>query len=168
MLVRNYTITSKFHPLFAPEQYVVTNIADYGRKLMIERVSDGSTLIRHPDDLKSYTMPEAPITPSITSVPDQWKLLQTSDEETDSDHHVPWTNTQYQYQEAQRAPDNQDPIVIPQDPVAPQPEPAMRRSTRETKVPDRMGVHVYNERQPLDGEDQVIQPWWPGFPRNMD
>ena len=52
VLVRNYNKTSKFQPLFLPEQYIVTGIADHGRKLEIERVTDGQTLIRHPDDLK--------------------------------------------------------------------------------------------------------------------
>ena len=60
VLVRNYNKTQKFQPLFCPEQYVVTDIADYGRKLQIERLSDGQTLVRHPDDLKQFVIPNQP------------------------------------------------------------------------------------------------------------
>ena len=68
--MRNYHKTSKYHPLFSPEQYTVTNIADHGRKLEVERVSDGQTLIRHPDDLKSYTLPQQQAVPESNNIRD--------------------------------------------------------------------------------------------------
>ena len=43
VLVRNYNKKSKFQPIFSPEQYTITGIADHGRKLSIERESDGKT-----------------------------------------------------------------------------------------------------------------------------
>ena len=43
-----------------------------------------------------------------------------------------------------------------------------RRSERVRGNPDRLGSYVYNADQPLDGEDEVIQPWWPGYPRTED
>ena len=51
------------------------------------------------------------------------------------------------------------------EPTAVQQEP--RRSNRTRGTPDRLGMQTYNENQPLQGEKDVIKPWWPGFPRAL-
>jgi hypothetical protein len=52
VLVRNFNRSRKFQPLFMKRPY---NIVDINRETMIVTVSrDGSTLNRHPDDLKPY------------------------------------------------------------------------------------------------------------------
>ena len=38
-----------------------------------------------------------------------------------------------------------------------------RRASR--RPPDKLGAIVYNDAQPLRGEDRVTAPWWPGYPR---
>ena len=42
----------------------------------------------------------------------------------------------------------------------------LRRSSRARHTPSRYGEPVsYNSSSSLPGEDNVIQPWWPGYPR---
>ena len=41
-----------------------------------------------------------------------------------------------------------------------------RRSDREKKAPERLGVKTYNPEQSLQGEHDVTRPWWPGYPRD--
>ena len=55
VLVRNYHRQRKFDPIFLPEDFVVVEISQDERCLTVERVSDGSQLKRHPDDLKKFT-----------------------------------------------------------------------------------------------------------------
>ena len=55
--------------------------------------------------------------------------------------------------------DHQAPVL------GPQAELLVRRSGRKTSVPDRMGVHTYDEN-PMPGEEDVTDPWWPHFPRD--
>ena len=52
--------------------------------------------------------------------------------------------------------------------MRPPDQPELRRSGRNRGTPDRLGVHTYDEDQPLRGEGDVIQPWWPGFPRTQN
>ena len=44
-------------------------------------------------------------------------------------------------------------------------EDQVRRSGRQTGRPNYYGVEEYNENHPLRGEDLVIDPWWPNYPR---
>ena len=45
-------------------------------------------------------------------------------------------------------------------------EGATRRSSRSRRSPQRYGDAVnYNSSQSLPGENDVTQPWWPGYPR---
>ena len=177
VLVRNYNKTSKYHPIFSPEQYVVIEVADHGRKLKIERIEDGKTLVRHPDDLKSYTLPptvEPNDDQNIYCDPDQWKLLDSSEDDTSLDYSRMFYNQQFQplvnapvnirVEDQANAPVNhRDEHQAPA--LAPQVELLARRSGRKTSVPDRMGVHTYDEN-PMPGEDDVMDPWWPHFPRD--
>ena len=167
VLVRNYTKTRKFHPIFSPEQYIVTNIADYGRKLQIERVSDGKTLVRHPDDLKTFTMPNHPPVVKNISTPDQWKILS---EASNQDDDFNWWYNNIQPEEDEHAPEEvvggEDGATYNLPDVGNQPAVEVRRSNRVRRSPDRMGAEVYDAAHPLQGEDLVIAPWWPGYPRN--
>ena len=54
-------------------------------------------------------------------------------------------------------------VVNQEQPAVNQQEP--RRSGRERHHVERYGGAAYDEHQPLRGEDLVIQPWWPGYPR---
>ena len=173
VLVRNYHKTSKYHPLFSPEQFVVIEVADHGRKLKIERINDGKTLVRHPDDLKSYILPDQPTADHNTYEPDQWKLLEHSDDNTTLDYNrwfkdkqlQPHLNTPANNNVEDQAPVNnraEEQAALAQQP---QPEQLVRKSGRETNRPDRLGVQTYGEH-PMRGENDVIQPWWPHYPRN--
>ena len=155
-MVRNYNKTSKFDTVFSPDPFVVIGIADEGRKLLIEK-SDGTTLTRHPDDLKpcitssSFT-PEPPI---IKPQVNPWEILNTCDNDGDSDCVFVHQNPN-QVNPPQAAVPQQDQLI----------QRERRRPTREVRAPERLGAHVYNEEQPFEGENDVIQPWWPGYPRD--
>ena len=169
MLVHNYNKKSKFQPIFSPDQYIITEIADHGRKLSIERESDGKTLIRHPDDLKTYKMPnDQPVKPKVESS-DPWKLLEPYENYTPPYNLWFDNGAQNHPQPHNNIPPNiaaEAPQVVAEVPPAViQPEQQVRRSGRETRPPERMGVQIYDEHQPLRGEEAVIPPWWPGFPR---
>lgn len=191
VLVRNYQRTSKFQPLFAPEQYIVTGIGDHGRKLEIERCSDGQTLLRHPDDLKRFHIPTCPTTQRRVYVPNQWDMLNPYYQDQDIEYSNRYGAPPYAYyqppppdirdQPAQQPvpqpgiappagvrgePNPQQADPIPHQDLVPPQEP--RRSDRNRKAPERLGAEVYNEEQPLAGENAVVQgqPWWPGYPRD--
>ena len=164
VLVRNYRRRSKFQPLFNPEQYIVSGISDYGRKLEIERLADGQTLLRHPDDLKRFYLPSQPASEKIPTT-SPWEILnQQSDQE--------WYSGTPEHIETPALPHNEE-----QQPEAPQLVPAQqpqqrarRQSGRDRNPPNRMGAVVYDEAEPLPGEndDNVIPNWWPGYPREQD
>ena len=42
-------------------------------------------------------------------------------------------------------------------------EEEVRRSGRQTRAPDRYGATAYDENQPLRGEGDTLDPWWPGL-----
>ena len=156
VLVRNYNKTSKFDTVFSPDPFVVIGVADEGRKLLIEKY-DGTTLTRHPDDLKpcitsSFFTPEPPI---IKPQVNPWEILNTSDNDGDLDCVFVHQN-QNQVNPPQAAIPQQDQLI----------QRERRRPTREVRAPERLGAHVYNEEQPFEGENDVIQPWWPGYPRD--
>ena len=179
VLVRNYRRRSKFQPLFIPEQYIVTGISDYGRKLNIERIADGQTLIRHPDDLKLFCLPARPA-PEKTQCTSQWEVLnRQNDEVFDYDE---WRASSPPPQIDPDVPTVEEEPVMPEttdeeDPLLTETAPEIthqevretpsepRRSDRSRKPPERLGSVVYDEEQPLQGEDSVIPPWWPGYPR---
>ena len=185
VLVRNYKKTSKFHPTFLPEQYIVTGITDYGRKLQVERVSDGQTLLRHPDDLKRSNAVYDPPEIQSASFPDPWKTFESPYHDVYGSGPV-WVDYQQFRERENLIPDAQDhdelppPVLQPEvqqpmeHPVAqpivqqviPPQDDQVRRSARDKKQPDRYGGLAYDEHQPLRGEDNVIQPWWPGYPKD--
>jgi len=54
--------------VFLPDDYVIVEIADNGRCLTVEKVSDSARLIRHPDDVKKFEgMPVIASTPQCGS-----------------------------------------------------------------------------------------------------
>ena len=57
VLVRNYQKVRKFDPTFLPEQFVVIDVTNNGQCILIEGMSNGTTLKRHPDDLKLFEGP---------------------------------------------------------------------------------------------------------------
>ena len=54
VLMRNYDKTSKYDPLFQYSPLMVTEVQNGGRCLTIQRISDGMTFKRNPDDLKPF------------------------------------------------------------------------------------------------------------------
>ena len=156
VLVRNYRRRSKFQPLFNPEQYIVIGISDYGRKLEIERLADGQTLIRHPDDLKRFYLPPKPAPEKvITTSP--WELLKQHYDDQDFDSSE-W------YSQPTPVPAPSQPEEQP--PEVPVQQQDQGRPVRARNKPDRLGIETYDEAQPLPGEDYIIPPWWPGYPRD--
>ena len=71
ILIRNYKKTSKYQPVFLPEPFVVTTIGDEGRKLELERISDGRCFYRHPDDVKKMVTPSRQV-PTVNKTIDPW------------------------------------------------------------------------------------------------
>ena len=52
VLIRNYKKRSKFDPIFLSEPFVVADVRDQGRSILVERITDGQMFLRHPDDLR--------------------------------------------------------------------------------------------------------------------
>ena len=172
VLVRNYRKRSKFHPIFSPEQYIVTSVGDYGRKLKIERIADGQELIRHPDDLKGCSVPTRAEPQETVNTPDGWRTLMSNQDDWDFSD---WCDFRQQQPLRHPAPRNERPaapLVVDDVPVQDQ-QPVIQneqtarilRSNR--KEPDRYGVQVYNEDQQLPGENDVTRPWCPGYTRDQ-
>ena len=55
VMIRNFTKSSKFDPLFQYEPLVIIDIQDEGRCLYIQRLQNGKIYKRHPDDVKLYS-----------------------------------------------------------------------------------------------------------------
>ena len=68
VLVRNYQKTRKFDPTFQPKQFLIVDITNNGQCLSLLSPEDGTTLVRHPDDVKrfegSFLQQQSPPTPS--------------------------------------------------------------------------------------------------------
>ena len=175
VLVRNYRRRSKFQPIFAPEQYVVTGISDYGRKLKIERVSDGQELIRHPDDLKVHEVPSEPDQPEIITPRDGWKTLSYNQDDWDFSDWCDFRQAQPPLaapQDLAAAPaaaqqdrDQPPDVRVPAEHPANQEE--VRRSGRRRNSPDRLGAHAYDQNRALPGENAVTRAWCPGYTREQ-
>jgi hypothetical protein len=54
VLVRNYQKKRKFDPTFLPDEYIIVEVVEEGHSLTLERLRDGASLKRHPDDVKKY------------------------------------------------------------------------------------------------------------------
>ena len=130
----------------------------------IERFSDGQTLCRHPDDLKRFFIPPQPAAEKKLQPPNWWEILGTQHDDQTSDYSDFWYGNPPPHP-------FQPPVIVP-DQAAPHPEldaqQEPRRSTRDKRAPERLGAQVYNDQQPLRGEDYIIPPWWPGYPREAN
>ena len=169
ILVRNFQKSSKFQPTFLPEPFVVTSIKDHGRKLEVERLSDGRNFYRHPDDVKITNIPYDAVSEKKVTVEPQWEkhwdiLNEASQQDTD---HINWWSYSAQPNNAGRLP--QDADAAPDAAVGGEERvdaPAInQRPRRLLQQPDRLGAVVYNTAHPLRGEDLVTAPWWPNYPR---
>ena len=187
VILKNFNQKSKFDPIFLPDQYMVTDATDHGRKLVVKRTSDNQLLIRHPDDVKPFQLSTASTNiESNHSYPDLWKPLMEESSEYDGWYYfipphqayvplaaVPAQQGQ-QYQinaphpeieqnqaDAPHPHNQQDQIHHPV-----QEELNEGRPVRQRHPPERLGAHSYNEDQPLEGEDNTTAPWWPGYPKN--
>ena len=84
VILKNFNRKSKFDPIFLPDQYMVTDATDHGRKLVVKRTSDNQLLIRHPDDVKPFQLSTASTNiESNHSYPDLWKPLMEESSEYD-------------------------------------------------------------------------------------
>ena len=143
-----------------PDQFVIRDILDYGRKLQVERVSDGAIFVRHPDDVKKFSMPVTATDEKNAVEPNPWENLEMYDDPSN-----PTFDLIYQPAHHNIPPPQQ--VIVPppvEQPQAPDP----RRPTRNRNPPDRLGIQQYDENIPLRGENDRIAPWWPGFPRNYN
>ena len=70
VLVRNYQKTRKFDPTFLPDEYVIVEVSEEGHSLTLERLCDGPSLKRHPDDVKKF---EGPLVAKIPEEPQSEK-----------------------------------------------------------------------------------------------
>ena len=187
VIIRNYNRRSKYQPLFNPEQYIVIDTADFGRKLVVKRISDGQVLVRHPDDVKLFKLPSPPENRRIYSTPDWWKPQ--FDDDSDYGGWYYFIPPQHAYIPPEAIPLQQPDLnaegipTVQQEHAAPQPQPQIDdgapvqhpideqagvpgRPQRMRQAPNRLGVHTYDEAVPLDGEQDVTAPWWPGYPRD--
>ena len=143
VIIRNYKKQRKFDPIFHPDQYIVLSIRDFGRRLELERLRDGKLFSRHPNDVKKvHENPENPQnTESEQPMTDLWKEIPESDSDGS------FTNF------------FRDAPVVQNDRRYPQ---------RRRRPPEFLGGQLYNEHEGLPGEEEVIRPWWPGYPRGDD
>ena len=141
-----------------PDPFIVRDALDYGRKLQIERVSDGAIFVRHPDDVKKFSMPITATDEENAVKPDPWESLeQMYDDPSNPTHDMTYQPAHHNLPPQQ--------VIVP--PPIEQPQvPELRRPARNRNPPERLGVQQYDENAPLHGENDRIAPWWPGFPRN--
>ena len=160
VLVRNYQKRSKFEPLFLPDPFVITAIRDQGRKLELEKIDDGKVLYRHLDDIKKSVIPNIYPEVSKENISDHWNNQWNILSEYSSDYD---NNASYQCEPNHVQPGLMEGAVGGD--LQPGAEDQVRRSGRQTGRPNYYGVEEYNENHPLRGEDLVIDPWWPNYPR---
>ena len=175
VLVRNYKKRSKFDPIFLPEPFVITEIRDQGRKLELEKIDDGKVLYRHPDDIKKTVISDrhSETSNENTSDPwnDQWDLLCESSKEDSDNVNCHWRYNDVHPEHLEQAVDADAEAADGGEErgvhLQPEGDNEVRRSDRQRSRPDRLGVKVYDAAHPLQGEDLVIAPWWPNYPRQQ-
>ena len=186
VIIRNYMKKRKFDPTFLPEKFIVVAVKDYGRCLHLEREIDGVLFLRHPDDVKKiykeYQQGGDSCEPVSDDriVRDRWNELNYEEDEPLVRGHTggiyqgdyPENQNNQQVEEnQQREQQVEDPqqehqqpdevVIIPQhqqDAAVPR-----RCTTRQRKAPERLGATTYNAEQPLQGEGDTVEPWWPGW-----
>ena len=132
VLIRNYKKRSKFDPIFLSEPFVVADVRDQGRSILVERITDGQMFLRHPDDLRLTKTTAKSKKPT-----ENYNYVDSSDEEPfDPTEHLP------RYQ--QQLPQN-DPEVPAQEQAE---EQIIRRSERNRRPPERYGMETINAEDP--------------------
>ena len=123
----------------------------------------GRLFIRHPDDVKRANIPHnIPQHKQVEVIPDRWS--QCTPEEEDDGHlqlqlpvqQQPTVVLQPQLQHPQ-------PGTLVHPPVRENPPQERRQSTRDTRKPERYGATSYQEDEPFEGEDAMLQSWWPNW-----
>ena len=166
VIIRNYKKQRKFEPIFLPDTFVVLSSKDNGRRLELERESDGMMFSRHPDDVKKVHEGYAQQLQS-TENPDKvtsdiWnQLTAVYDDEgevtsfRDPVHEQHQPNIVVHDQEEVLDPVNEHQPNIPVH------EP--RYPPRQRQAPQRLGAVTYDTNQTLQGEGDTVAPWWPGW-----
>ena len=171
VLIRNYRRQSKFDPVFLPDPYIVMGIMDYGRKVEVQRLLDFQQLIRHPDDIKKVDADyvrsyHPPSTMQMIGNNSRWNQCFT-DYDDGGQQFFPQPVQLPQPPHTPPAAENMEPAV-PGMQLPPNPLPhqgTVRQSDRQRHQVQRYGSQVYDENVPLPGEEDTVQPWWPGYPQ---
>ena len=162
VIIRNYQKSRKFQPTFHPDKFLVTEIKDHGRRLELERERDGKLFSRHPDDVKRIDDEFQRYSEPVYAEPeDKWKELPIDE------YGAVGVPTFFRAPEQHQLADHIHPtaaqgieeVAMPM----PQGDGEVRRSNRQTKAPERLGAQAYDANQPLRGEGNTSDPWWPGF-----
>ena len=161
VIIRNYNKQTKFQPLFIPEQYIVTDTTDHGRKLVVKRLSDGQMLVRHPDDVKLFKLPPPPETKIIPVVPD-WRKPQFVDLSENEGGWYYFIPPQQAYIPPEAIPLQQPQLNADHIPIVQQEQPAPQIQEQyhqvpivqqQPPVPQIQPDHQIPVQHPIDGEN---------------
>ena len=128
VLIRNFDRTSKFQPYFQPSPLVVTEVLNSGRCLTLQRLSDGRTYQRHPDDVKlvpyteistqpDHETSDAPLDERGCALHLQGQLATPSDDDADETYFSMSDAFPQQGQPQQLQPEQQRPPQLQQLPL---------------------------------------------------
>ena len=163
---------SKFNPR---ESYVVVKVE--GDSALVQKINNGKFFSRQYRVPISKTFPcvasakpeekrEKAVEPTISSSSSDDDIIVTFDDRNvnRSPPSVTSESEAGDISDSESSSDS-DHVFVPTSNSVPS-EGSTRRSSRSRRSPTRYGNPVnYNSAQSLPGENDVTQPWWPGYPR---
>ena len=137
----------------------------------MQRLLDFQQLIRHPDDIKKVDadyvkLYHPPSTMQMIGSNSRWNQCFT-DHDDGGQQFFPQPVQLPQPPHTPPATENMEPAVPGmQSPPNPLPHHGtVRQSDRQRHRVQRYGSQAYDENVPLPGEEDTVQPWWPGYPQ---
>ena len=86
VLARNVTRNSKFEPLFLPDPFIVVQLDDDAKRVMLEGLNDSKLVIRHLDDVKGCSVESLHNKDGLSSAPPNDEKLPLQDvQQNDTD-----------------------------------------------------------------------------------
>ena len=142
----------------ARESYIVVEMK-HNESAVVQKLNKGKFRSRQ------YTIPLSRIFPCIDSIKvrkEKEKVIESSSSSSSDEYTVPSPVANQSSDVSSYVSDDIDSDTSEND----SPVFSPRRSSRQRQLPDRFGdPHSYNSSNALPGEDEVTQPWWPGYPR---